>query len=477
MNRIIQKWQLLFDNLVIATVGSDNREAVRKVSLVYGLVFVGISVLCVLGLVAFFQSAFWLAVVDFFTVIFFISLVLYLRHTGNYVFCSYLGVSIIYWLYLLLFVTGGVDGTGFMWYYTFPLLALFLLGARAGAITSFLLFFPTVLFLIIDGRSPEAAIYTPSFSYRFVPSFITVVLFSYMYERNREKNQKNLENAYLRQDALIESRTRELAELNENLQKMVAEQTREIKTTQEQLIHAEKLSAIGSLVASIAHEFNNPLCGVSNVLNRIERQGLADTSNQKLVAMAVDECKRMKHLIQDLQAFNRPTSGLTRAFALEHPVDEILLLLQKEFSLKRIAVIKEYNDLPTMVNAVENQIKQVVLNLLKNAAEAIPDSGGTITIGTGQKGTDCVLTVHDTGSGIAPDVMGSIFEPFFTTKPAVKGTGLGLSVSHGLIKSHGGKIEVQSDVGRGTTFIVTLPIKENPINRESEHDSKEDTPD
>jgi len=70
---------------------------------------------------------------------------------------------------------------------------------------------------------------------------------------------------------------------------------------------------------------------VSNVLNRIERQGLADTSNQKLVAMAVDECKRMKHLIQDLQAFNRPTSGLTRAFALEHPVDEILLLLQKEF--------------------------------------------------------------------------------------------------------------------------------------------------
>lgn len=478
MKRIMQKWQLLFDTIVNTSVGSEDREAIRKISLLYSLILIGISVLCTLGFVALYQQVFWLAGVDFITVSIFTTLLLYLYRTGNFTFCSYLGLGIMYCLYLLLFVTGGADVTGFMWYYTFPLLALFLLGTRSGTIASFFLLAPTVVFLIVDCQSPEEAIYTPSFVFRFVPSYITVVLFSYMYERNREKSQNIIEKAYRQQDAIIASRTRELAELNENLQHMVAEQTREIQTTQKQLLHAEKLSAIGALVASIAHEFNNPLCGVTNVLHRIERKGLAGTNNQGLVAMAVAECKRMKHLIQDLQAFNRPTSGLKKVFTLEHSIDEILLLLKKEFSLQQISVIRKYNDPPILLAAVEDQIKQVVLNLLKNSAEAIPDSGGIITIGTEQKGMDCVITIHDTGTGIAPECMGNIFEPFFTTKSAVKGTGLGLSISHGIIKSHGGKIEVQSDPGKGTCFSVTLSIREDSVNTEnteSGHDDKEDT--
>jgi|GEM_PF-1615488 len=478
MNQIVQKWQLLFEKIVNTSVGCDDREVIRKVSLLYSLILIGIAVLCTLGFVALYQKVFWLAAVDFATVSIFFTLLLYLYHSGNFTFCSYLGLGIMYCLFLLLFVTGGVGGTGFMWYYTFPLLALFLLGARTGTIASFLLLAPTVVFLIVDCQSPEGTLYSPSFAYRFVPSYITVVLFSYMYERNREKSQDIIEKAYQQQDTIIELRTRELAQLNENLQQMVAEQTREIQTTQKQLLHAEKLSAIGALVASIAHEFNNPLCGVTNVLHRIERKGLAGRGNQGLVAMAVAECERMKHLIQDLQAFNRPTSGMKKVFTLEHSIDEILLLLKKEFSLQLISVIKKYNDLPIKITAVEDQIKQVILNLLKNSAEAIPDSGGCITIGTEQKGMDCVISIHDTGTGIAPECMGSIFEPFFTTKSAVKGTGLGLSISHGIIESHGGKIEVQSDPGKGTCFSITLPIHEdatNEENTEGEHDDKEDT--
>ncbi len=466
MSLLLGKWQLLFENLVTASVGNDDREALRKVSLVYGLALIGIFVLCVLGFIALSQGAFWLALVDCGTVLFLFTLLFYLRRTGKYVLCCYLGITVMYWLYLLLFVTGGVDTTGFMWYYTFPLLALFLLGARVGVIASFLLLIPTVLFLVFDCCVAEVAIYTPSFVYRFIPSFVTVMLFSYMYERNREKNQKILENTFLQQDTLIASRTRELAELNKNLQQMVAEQTREIKTTQEQLLHAEKLSAIGSLVASIAHEFNNPLCGVSNVLNRIVRKNLVDRSSQELVVMAVTECERMKNLIQDLQAFNRPTSGLNKTFEMRRPIKEILLLLQKELKIKQISVVKQYSDPPILINAVEDQIKQVVLNLLKNSAEAIPDSGGTITIGIGQEDKDCVLTIHDTGVGITPEDMKNIFEPFFTTKSAVKGTGLGLSVSHGIIKSHGGRIRVSSEQAKGTTFTVILPINYNLTDNE-----------
>jgi len=128
MSLLLGKWQLLFENLVTASVGNDDREALRKVSLVYGLALIGIFVLCVLGFIALSQGAFWLALVDCGTVLFLFTLLFYLRRTGKYVLCCYLGITVMYWLYLLLFVTGGVDTTGFMWYYTFPLLALFLLG-------------------------------------------------------------------------------------------------------------------------------------------------------------------------------------------------------------------------------------------------------------------------------------------------------------------------------------------------------------
>jgi len=230
MSLLLGKWQLLFENLVTASVGNDDREALRKVSLVYGLALIGIfCFMCSRLLLHCPRELFWLALVDCGTVLFLFTLLFYLRRTGKYVLCCYLGITVMYWLYLLLFVTGGVDTTGFMWYYTFPLLALFLLGARVGVIASFLLLIPTVLFLVFDCCVAEVAIYTPSFVYRFIPSFVTVMLFSYMYERNREKNQKILENTFLQQDTLIASRTRELAELNKNLQQMVAEQTRKLR--------------------------------------------------------------------------------------------------------------------------------------------------------------------------------------------------------------------------------------------------------
>jgi signal transduction histidine kinase len=458
MLRIIKKSKHLFDNLVFACVDKDDVEAVRKTSLIFSLAAVGISILMLLGTIAFMQNAIILGFVDFLTVLFLVALLVFMRFNGNYVLCCYLSCILMGILYLYVFITGGVDSSGFVWYYTYPLIALFLMGAKAGSIASLLLFLPAVIFLIIDWRSTVVDVYTTSFTLRFIPSFITVYLFSFMFEKNRELSQKKLETAYYEQDLVIESRTKELAELNDNLLYMVDEKTREIKATQKQLVQAEKLSAIGSLVASIAHEFNNPLCGVTNVLNRIQRKSVQGDSNQAFLVMAIAECDRMKRLIQDLQSFNRPTSGIKEKFDLHKSINEILLLLKKELSTKQITVIKKFGDESIRVIGVEDQIKQVVLNLLKNSKEAVHSTDGVISISTELKDRECIISISDNGTGIQKKDMESIFEPFFTTKPAVKGTGLGLSVSHGIIAGHGGELRAESEPGKGTTFTFSLPV-------------------
>jgi len=460
MVKSIKKGKQLFGSLVFSCVGRDDAEAIRKMSLMFSLTAVGIIVLMLLGIIAFLQNAVLLGAVDFLTVLFLLSLLTFTRFSGNYIVSCYLACIVIGCLYLYVFVTGGVDSTGFVWYYTYPLIALFLMGAKAGSIATVLLFIPAVIFLIVDCRSTVIDVYTTSFTLRFIPSFITVSLFSFMYEKNREGSQKSLESAYKEQDLVIESRTRELARLNENLQQMVDEKTREIKATQRQLVQAAKLSAIGTLVASIAHEFNNPLCGVTNVLTRIQRKSVPDDSSNVLLSMAIAECDRMKRLIQDLQSFNRPTSGVKEKFDLHKSINEMLLLFKKELSLNNITVVKKFEKKSIRVIGVEDQIKQVVLNLLKNSKEAIQSSTGIITITTEliKDDKECLVSIQDTGTGIEKKDMESIFEPFFTTKPAVKGTGLGLSVSHGIISGHGGELRVESEPGNGTTFCFNLPV-------------------
>ncbi len=232
-----------------------------------------------------------------------------------------------------------------------------------------------------------------------------------------------------------------------------------LKKTQNQLLHAEKLSAVGQLSASIAHEFNNPLQGVMTVLSGVKKRVPMDHANANLVELALNECNRMKHLINDLQDFNRPTSGVIAPMDIHFGIDNILLMAKKNLNIKEISIIKQYAANMPLIPAVADQIKQVVLNLINNASDTCPE-GGTITISTELQAMqkNAIIRIQDTGVGMKPDDIKHIFEPFFTTKPAVKGIGLGLSVSYGIIKKHGGKIEVESEPGQGTIFTITLPL-------------------
>ncbi|MFQ5717693.1 MAG: PAS domain S-box protein, partial [Nitrospinales bacterium] len=230
-----------------------------------------------------------------------------------------------------------------------------------------------------------------------------------------------------------------------------------LKKSREQLVHAEKLSAIGKLAASMAHEFNNPIYGIRNVLEQIEERIPMNDAYKEMAGLAVRECNRVAELIWKLQDFDRPSSGIIAPMDIHEVINDMLILSQKKLKERKITLEKRYADDMPMIRGVADQIRQVVLNLIQNAEEAIPEDGGKITIRTAARDKTIEVHIQNTGRCISPENMKMIFDPFFTTKSSVKGTGLGLSVSYGIVKSHGGDIQVNSKPGRGATFIVSLP--------------------
>lgn len=234
-----------------------------------------------------------------------------------------------------------------------------------------------------------------------------------------------------------------------------------MKKIHEQLVHSEKLSAIGKLAASISHEFNNPIMGIRNVLEQLGKEEGLVSDLKELANLAVEECSRVMRLSTRLRDFYRPSHGQPVTLDLKAAVEDMVLLKRNEFMEKRITLeCRIEDDLPP-VHVVEDQIKQVILNLLQNAGEALHGGGGEITLSLERGDSDTiVLQVGDSGMGIPPEHLDQIFDPFFTTKKnEVKGTGLGLSVSYGIVKNHGGKIECESKPGQGTTFSVVLPLQ------------------
>lgn len=263
--------------------------------------------------------------------------------------------------------------------------------------------------------------------------------------------------AQIRAMAKIKAANRRTQIEKDHLEALVRDRTRELQKSHAQLLHSEKLSAVGSLSASIAHEFNNPLQSVMTVLKGLGQYATLEEKEHKLVDLALQECHRMKDLIANLRDFHRPTSGKLEPVDLHSILDALLLISTKELLTHRISIVKNYTDYLPSIMGVSDQLKQVFLNLLNNASHAC-EKGGTITITTAAKDGKVTVHIEDTGCGISDKDLGRIFEPFFTTKPALKGTGLGLSVSYGIIKKHGGCIKVESEPGKGSTFSVVLPV-------------------
>ncbi|MFQ5645728.1 MAG: sensor histidine kinase [bacterium] len=231
----------------------------------------------------------------------------------------------------------------------------------------------------------------------------------------------------------------------------------ELQKAQSRLIQSEKLAATGKLVASIAHEINNPMYGIQGCLKSIIKNKSLSETDRNFTKLAIKETYRISNLIRQLQDFHKPGESEMALCDLHELLENVLLFNKSYLNSQNIKLIKQFSSQPIKLNVIEDQIKQVVTNLISNAVKAMPNSG-TLIIQTECEDRFAKICFGDTGHGISERNLPHIFEPFFTTGKKVKGVGLGLSVAYGIIKKHKGKIEVTSLKNQGTTFTILLPV-------------------
>ncbi|MBW1999724.1 MAG: PAS domain S-box protein [Deltaproteobacteria bacterium] len=237
------------------------------------------------------------------------------------------------------------------------------------------------------------------------------------------------------------------------------EMERKLGETQEKLLQSEKLAAMGKLTSQIAHELNNPLYGIMNTLELLKTEIPSTSKRRKILDMALSETVRLTEMLRKMLSFSRPEEEERRPTDINEILGEIMLLVGKQMQEHSIKVRTDFAPDLGMAYASRNQLRQVFLNMISNARDAMPE-GGSLEIRTFAQEGNIVVEIKDTGTGIKEENKRRIFDAFFTTKDSVKDVGLGLSVCYGFIRDHGGDIRVSSEWGRGTTFTIVLPAME-----------------
>ena len=307
-----------------------------------------------------------------------------------------------------------------------------------------------------------------------------------------EKINRALHNATAQMEIELEERKRALVAL-EHEQKEQRILIKKLEDAHHQLLQSEKMASIGQLAAGVAHEINNPIGFVGSNLRTLKdyiaallelvsvyEQGdslMADDTAlaqrirelrravdidflredaPALINESIEGTERVQRIVQDLRDFSRLENPDWQGADLHAGLEATLNIVSNDVRFKA-DIVRELGDIPA-VECLPFQINQVFLNILLNAAQSITGRG-TITLRSGRVTDEVWISITDTGQGIPPERMARIFDPFYTTKPVGQGTGLGLSVSYGIVKKHGGRIDVQSQTGAGTTFTIRLPIK------------------
>ena len=261
----------------------------------------------------------------------------------------------------------------------------------------------------------------------------------------------------------LSSGNKELFALNRDLQQTLKEK----EEAQRQLIQAERMAAVGELVAGSAHELNNPMAVASSMMQSIGEVLKEDTPEELVqdralmlqnVQVGLKDLNRAKDIVSSLLSLSDRTRTYAEAVQVNIVADDALRVLKGKYDEEKIRVVREYDeDLPTVTGSFAD-LGQMAMHLVRNAVEAIKGSG-TITLRTAAEDGQVVFECRDTGMGIPSEIRGDIFKPFFKTKPPAEGTGLGLYICHQIVEKHGGTIEVESAVGKGSTFRVKLPVR------------------
>ena len=232
---------------------------------------------------------------------------------------------------------------------------------------------------------------------------------------------------------------------------------RELQKTQQALLQSEKLAAMGRLTSQIAHELNNPIYGIMNTLELLKTEISPESKRRRILELSLSETQRLSEMLRNMLSFSKPEEEKRMPIRINELIEGILSVMEKQMRELNIKVETYLNGEIPEVIAYPNQMRQVILNIIKNAMEAMP-KGGTLTVRTVREKDSVLIQIEDTGIGIPEEIRDKIFEAFFTTKQKVKGVGLGLSVCYGIIKGHGGEIKVDSEVGKGANFTISLPV-------------------
>ncbi|MGB2896696.1 MAG: ATP-binding protein [Anaerolineales bacterium] len=275
--------------------------------------------------------------------------------------------------------------------------------------------------------------------------------FDIMTLRLRERTE---EAARLYEEAI--RRAKELVEMNARLQ-----------ATQAQLVQSEKLASVGQLTAGIVHDVKNPLAVIKGLAEELADEGNLDKFTVDGLETIRDSAAKANTIVTDLLKFARQSTPEMQTRDMRSTLESVFRLTEYLIRKGNVTLVPDLPRVSTMATYDAQQIEQVLINIVTNAVQAMPE-GGTLDVSLKELDDNIIITMRDSGIGISDENLVRIFDPFFTTKPEGEGTGLGLSVSYGIISRHGGLIEVESEVGIGTTFIISLPLradslKEQPV--------------
>jgi len=237
--------------------------------------------------------------------------------------------------------------------------------------------------------------------------------------------------------------------------KILSEKVRQLEETQDRLIRSERLAVIGNMSAYVAHEIRNPLATIGGFARSILRASNQDDQIRQSAGIIVEEVSRLEKILANIMDFSKPVESVKVASQINEILENTCSLMDPYFKNSCIKLIKKFNSIIPKIVIDPTQIKQVFLNLIKNAVESMP-GGGTLTLETEVEDEHIRINITDTGEGMTSEIMQNIFVPFFTTK--VDGSGVGLAVSQKIVDDHHGHIKVKSSLQEGTTFSIYLPI-------------------
>lgn len=457
---------VLINFILGSAATSEDPDRRRKTIMINVVTVVAIVTLILLGFMTHFQGNPILGYLDHIMAVVLTVLLIYLYKSGQYEVAARIGIFLMGLFFVYLFITGGEDGTGHLWYYTFPMFASFLLGSRQGLWATIFMLIPASVFLLIQNRLPSSwHVYQWGFGFRFIPSFLVVTAYSYTFERLREKSF-----------AESQLKTRELELTNTELRKEVIER----RQAEQNLEHARKVSekankAKSEFLSNMSHELRTPLNHIIGFTELVVDRNFGELNpvQEEYLNDVLDSSQHLLSLVNDVLDLSKVEAGkleLKPGPVALRPLIEGSLNMIRENALKhRIDVRFRIDALPETFSADQRKLKQILYNLLSNAVKFTPE-GGWIEVTAGVTNTDDAggeavqIGVSDSGIGIEPGDTERIFNPFEQVDNSrsrrYQGTGLGLSLTKRLVESHGGQIRAESQgKNQGSRFIFTVPIR------------------